>query len=350
MLTNLELDLLHDGAFIPAHPLALTNDKQLDEKHQRALTKYYIDAGVDGIAVGVHTTQFEIRDPNINLYEKVLRIAMEEIEEQNMQRPFLKLAGICGGTEQAIKEAQIAKDLGYHLGLLSFGGLGQYTEDDLLKHTEEVAKIIPVFGFYLQPAVGGRELSFDFWKGFAEIPNVHAIKIAPFNRYKTLDVVRAVCHSSRNDDIALYTGNDDNIVIDLLSNYQIRVGEKTVNKQIVGGLLGHWAVWTKNAVNMFQQLKKARKNKEDIAPFLSLANEVTDANAAFFDTANNFKGCIAGINEVLRRQGLLKGNWCLLDSERLSAGQSEEIDRVYQEYPHLHDDTFIKENLQKWLK
>ncbi|MEI3612377.1 dihydrodipicolinate synthase family protein [Pseudogracilibacillus sp. SO30301A] len=350
MLTNSELNLLHDGAFIPAHPLALTEDKQLDEQHQRALTRYYMDAGVDGVAVGVHTTQFEIRDPNINLYEKVLRIAIEEIENQNAQKPFLKVTGICGHTEQAIKEAKIAKDLGYNLGLLSFGGLGHLTEEALLQHSEEVAKIIPIFGFYLQPAVGGRELSFQFWKRFTEIQNVHAIKIAPFNRYKTLDVVRAVCHSSRNKEIALYTGNDDNIVIDLLSNYQIRVGGKTISKQIVGGLLGHWAVWTENAVNMFQQLKNARKNGDDVTPYLSLANEVTDANAAFFDTANNFKGCIAGINEVLRRQGLLKGNWCLLDSEKLSVGQTAEIDRVYKEYAHLHDDKFVEKNLQKWLK
>lgn len=350
MLTNAELQLLHEGAFIPAHPLALTEDKQLNVQYQRALTRYYLDAGVDGVAVGVHTTQFEIRDPEINLYEKVLQLAMEEIEKQHIQKPFLKVAGICGSTEQAVKEAKIAKELGYNLGLLSFGGLGKLSEEQLLVHAAKVADVIPIFGFYLQPAVGGRELSFEFWKSFAEIKNVHAIKIAPFDRYKTLDVVRAVCHSSRNEEIALYTGNDDNIVIDLLTNYQIRVGDDIIQKEIVGGLLGHWAVWTENAVKMFQKLKDVRQNCEDITPYLSLANEVTDTNAAFFDTANNFKGCITGINEVLRRQGLLKGNWCLLDSEKLSPGQSEVIDRVYKEYPHLNDDAFVKNNLHKWLK
>lgn len=350
MLTDLELNLLHDGAFIPAHPLALTEDKQLDETYQRALTRYYIDAGVDGVAIGVHTTQFEIRDPKIDLYEKVLRIAMEEINTHGLQKPFLKVAGICGDTEQAINEAELAKELGYHLGLLSFGGLNHWSEEDLLKHTEKVAQTIPIFGFYLQPAVGGRELSFEFWKRFAEIPNIHAIKIAPFNRYKTLDVVRAVSHASRNADIALYTGNDDNIVVDLLSEYEIKVGTRTVNKQIVGGMLGHWAVWTKNAVEMFRQIKKVRNSNENIRPYLTLANEVTDANAVFFDTANDFKGCIAGINEVLARQGLMKGNWCLLDNERLSPNQTREIDRVYKEYPHLNDDQFIQENLQKWIK
>ncbi len=350
MLTESELRLLHDGAFIPAHPLALTKEKQLDEQHQRALTRYYIDAGVDGVAVGVHTTQFEIRDPNINLYEKVLQIAMEEINKQASDRPFLKVAGICGSTAQAVGEARLAKKLGYNLGLLSFGGLEEFTEDKLLVHTKEVAKVIPIFGFYLQPAVGGRELSYQFWKEFAEIENVHAIKIAPFDRYKTLDVVRAVCHSSRNKEIALYTGNDDNIVIDLLTNYEIRVSDQVIKKKIVGGLLGHWAVWTKNAVTMFQQIKQVRENRMDISAYLPLANEVTDTNAAFFDTANNFKGCITGINEILARQGLLKGNWCLLDTERLSPGQLDEIDRVYREYPHLNDDQFVKDNLQKWLK
>lgn len=350
MLTNSELQLLHDGAFIPAHPLALTENKQLDEQHQRALTRYYLDAGVDGVAVGVHTTQFEIRDPEINLYEKVLQLAMEEVENHPLQKPFLKVAGICGPTKQAVTEATIAKEIGYNLGLLSFGGLNDWTEEQLITHAETVAEVIPIFGFYLQPAVGGRELSYDFWKKFAEIKNVQAIKIAPFDRYKTLDVVRAVCHSSRNEEIALYTGNDDNIVIDLLTNYQIKVGDDTVQKEIVGGLLGHWAVWTENAVHMFQNLKSVRQNKENIQDYLSLANEVTDANAAFFDTANHFKGCITGINEVLRRQGLLKGNWCLLDSEKLSEGQADVIDRVYEEYPHLHDDQFVKENLHKWLK
>lgn len=342
--------LLHDGAFIPAHPLALTEDKQLDDKRQRALTKYYLDAGVDGIAVGVHTTQFEIREPAFNLYEKVLRLANEEVEQQVSEKPFLKIAGICGNTEQAKQEALLAKEIGYDLGLLSFGGLDELTEQELIEHTKQIAEIIPVFGFYLQPAVGGRELSFGFWKQFADIDNVHAIKIAPFDRYMTLDVVRAVCHSHRNEQIALYTGNDDNIVLDLLAKYEVRVGDKTVTKELVGGLLGHWAVWTERAVQMYRQLKTVRKNNAEITPFLALANEVTDANAAFFDVHNQFKGCIAGINEVLTRQGLLAGNWCLLDKERLSKGQSEEIDRIYKEYAHLHDDDFVINNLNNWLE
>lgn len=343
-------NLLFEGTVIPAHPLALTKERKLDEVRQRALTNYYIDAGVGGIAVGVHTTQFEIRDPEFNLYEKVLRLAKEEVDKRNMANPFLTIAGICGQTDQAIKEAKLAKNLGYDLGLLSFGGLNNYTEKDLIEHTKQVAKIIPIFGFYLQPAVGGRELSFDFWREFSEIENVYAIKIAPFDRYKTLDVVRAVCHSSRRDEIALYTGNDDNIVIDLLSNYEFIVDGDAIQKNIVGGLLGHWAVWTKKAVEMFRDIKKVRNNNASLSDYITLNNQVTDVNAAFFDVKNNFKGCIAGINEVLARQGLLEGNWCLLDKERLSTGQSEEIDRVYREYPQLNDDLFVKENLSKWME
>lgn len=342
--------LLFEGTVIPAHPLALTEEKQLDEQGQRALTNYYMDAGAGGIAVGVHTTQFEIRDPKFNLYEKVLKLAIEEVNKKNLERPFIKIAGICGQTSQASNEAQLAKNLGYDLGLLSFGGLNHLSEEELLHHVRQIAEIIPIFGFYLQPAVGGRFLSFDFWREFAEIPNVYAIKMAPFDRYKTFDVVRAVCHSTRSDQIALYTGNDDNIVLDLLTKYEIKVGNKTVEKEIVGGLLGHWAVWTQKAVELFNSIKKARTEGEGVSKFLPLSHQVTDANAAFFDAANHFKGCIAGINEVLARQGLLKGNWCLLEKEKLSPGQSDEIDRVYQEYPHLNDDQFVKENLEKWLK
>lgn len=349
MISKSKKDLLQDGTVIPAHPLALTEEKKLDEQRQRALTNYYIKAGVGGIAVGVHTTQFEIRDPEFNLYEKVLRLAMEEVEQRDLQEPFLAVAGICGSYEQASNEATLAKNLGYDLGLLSFRGLDHYSENELIEHTKQIADIIPIFGFYLQPAVGGRVFSFDFWRKFSEIDNVHAIKVAPFNRYQTLDVVRAVCHSSRRDDIALYTGNDDNIVMDLLTNYEIVVDGKNVQKQIVGGLLGHWAVWTKTAVQMFQDIKAKREQGGDTSKFMILANEVTDANAAFFDAHNQFKGVIAGINEVLARQGLLAGNWCLLDKEQLSEGQPEEIDRVYAHYPHLHDDAFVKENLNKWM-
>ncbi|MGP4108120.1 dihydrodipicolinate synthase family protein [Virgibacillus sp. L01] len=342
-------NLLFQGTVIPAHPLALTEDKLLDEQRQRALTNYYMDAGAGGVAVGVHTTQFEIRDPQFNLFEKVLKLAADEVNKRDLNRPFIKIAGICGSTDQAIGEAKIATNLGYDFGLLSFGGLNHLSEEELLEHSRQVAEVIPIFGFYLQPAVGGRTLSFEFWKEFAEIPNVHAIKMAPFDRYKTLDVVRAVCHSSRSDEIALYTGNDDNIVIDLLTTYEVEVNGKTIKKDIVGGLLGHWAVWTEKAVEQFNQIKQTRRENGDVTKFFPLSNQVTDANAAFFDAANSFKGCIAGINEVLARQGLLRGNWCLLDKEQLSPGQSEAIDRIYQEYPHLHDNDFVNNNLNKWL-
>lgn len=343
-------DRLHSGAFIPAHPLALTSDKNLDEKSQRALTRYYIEAGVGGLAVGVHTTQFEIRNPEFNLYEKVLQLAMEEMKEHGNPEQLVKVAGICGHTEQAAYEAEFSKSIGYDLGLLSFRGLDYLSEDELIKHVKEIAEIIPIFGFYLQPAVGGRVFSYEFWKEFTEIPNVHAIKIAPFNRYFTLDVVRAVCHSSRNDEIALYTGNDDNIINDLLTTYAFKINNKKITKNIVGGLLGHWSVWVKKAVEIFEQIKKIRKKNVISSEFLTLNEEITDVNSAFFDAANDFKGSIAGINEVLHRQGLLQGNWCLSEKEKLSPGQSEEIDRVIKQYPHLSDDKFIKENLKKWFE
>ena len=335
--------LLFEGTVIPAHPLALNEDRSLDEDGQRRLTNYYMDAGAGGIAVGVHTTQFEIRDPEFDLYERVLRLAVEEVNKKNLTRPFIKIAGICGPVHQAVEEAQIAKGLGYDMGLLSNGGLSGLSEAELLDRTRKVADVIPVFGFYLQPSVGGRTFSYEFWKEFAEIPNVHAIKIAPFNRYQTLDVVRAVCHSSRCEEIALYTGNDDNIVNDLLTTYQVNVNGQPVKKQIIGGLLGHWAVWTQKAVELFDEIKAVRDQDAIPASLLTKGQEVTDANAAFFDSSNSFKGCIAGINEVLARQGLIKGNWCLLDKEKLSPGQDNEIDRIYQDYPHLNDDAFVKQ-------
>lgn len=342
--------LLHDGTVIPAHPLALNKSRQLDERRQRALTRYYIDSGAGGIAVGVHTTQFEIRDHGVDLLEPVLRLAAEEVDKARISRPFIKVAGICGPTEQAISEARIAADLGYDIGLLSMGGLQEWSEAELLDRVREVANIIPVFGFYLQPSVGGRILSYQFWKEFAEIPGVMAIKMAPFNRYQTLDVARAVCHSSRRDEIALYTGNDDNIVADLLTTFKVNVNGEIVKKEIAGGLLGHWAVWTEKAVKLMEEIKQIRKDSEYLpAELLSKGVEITDANAAFFDPAHQFKGCIPGIHEVLRRQGLLEGRWCLNPEEVLSPGQMEEIDRVYRDYPHLHDDEFVKENLDRWL-
>ena len=340
-------DLLLKGTVIPAHPLALDTNRKLDEKYQRALTRYYIDAGAGGIAVGVHTTQFEIRLPKYNLYEPVLRIASEEVKSSKIKRPFIKVAGITGPTDQAVREAQVARSLNYDLGLLSNGGLPGYSEEQLIERVARVSEIIPVFGFYLQPAVGGRILSFDFWKKFAANQNVHAIKVAAFNRYQTLDVVRAVCQSDRVDDIALYTGNDDNIVADLLTPYRFEHNGKVVIKKFVGGLLGHWAFWTKKAVELLEQLKDI--DPKSIGMMLARGIEITDSNAAVFDPANQYHGCISGINEVLRRQGLLKTNLCLEDKEHLSPGQAEEIDRVYSAYPHLHDDAFVKENLKNWL-
>lgn len=348
MLSPQLTQFLHEGTVIPAHPLALNEKKELDEASQRRLTHYYIESGVGGIAVGVHTTQFEIRDPKYNLLEPVLRMAAEEVEKAELDRPFIKIAGVCGPTEQAIAEAELAQSLGYDLVLLSNGGLTGYTEEELLERTRRIAEIMPVFGFYLQPSVGGRVFTYDFWRAFAEIDNVVAIKMAPFNRYQTLDVVRAVCESSRKDEIALYTGNDDNIVLDLLTTYSFNLNGSKVSKQIVGGLLGHWAVWTKKAVELFDQLKEVRNSGVVEEKWLTLAQGVTDTNAVFFDAAHQFKGCIAGINEVLARQGLLQGNWCLSDHEVMSRGQAAEIDRVYRMYPELHDDEFVQNFLSEY--
>jgi dihydrodipicolinate synthase/N-acetylneuraminate lyase len=305
---------------------------------QQRLIRYYINSGAGGLAVGVHTTQFEIRDPKFNLYEPVLAIASEELDRHTEPNRFIKVAGICGPTSQAIKETELALKYGYHLGLLSMGGLPDYSEADLLERTRRIASMIPVFGFYLQPAVGGRVLSYEFWREFAAIPNVKAIKIAAFNRYQTLDVVRAVVNSGRANEISLYTGNDDNIVADLLTTYRFTVNGQSIEKKFVGGLLGHWAVWTSRAVALLERVKKAAA--ADYPELLSEGAAITDMNAVVFDAANGFKGCIAGIHEVLRRQGLLKGIWCLNPEEILSPGQAEELDRIYQAYPHWIDDDF----------
>jgi len=343
------LKALHEGLVIPAHPLALDENRQLDEKHQRALTRYYAASGAGGIAIGVHSTQFEIRDPEHNLLEPVLRLAAEELAKANIDRPFIKVAGICGPTEQAVSEAKLALSLGYDAGLLSMGGLQGWSEEEILERTKRIAEIMPVIGFYLQPSVGGRIFTYDFWSKFAEIPNIVAIKMAPFNRYQSIDVARAVCCSSRRDEIALYTGNDDNIVNDLLTTYRFKVNGETVEKQVVGGLLGHWAVWTQKAVELLEEIKAVRDNESIAKEWLARNIEVTETNAAFFDPANHFEGCIPGIHEVLRRQGLLKGTWCLNPNEVLSPGQSEEIDRMYRDYPHLNDDAFVAAHLQEWL-
>jgi hypothetical protein len=339
------------GTVFPAHPLALNEDRILDEAKQRQLSRYYITSGAGGIAVGVHSTQFEIRDPEVNLYQTVLKLAAEEVDAANLDRPFIKIAGICGPTAQAQSEAKLALKYGYDMGLLSMGGLQGLTEAQILDRVRAIAAIIPVFGFYLQPSVGGRIFSYDFWLQFAEIPNVEAIKCASFNRYQTLDVMRAVANSNRCQEIAMYTGNDDNIVADLLTTYQFNVNGKTINKQFVGGLLGHWAVWTNKAVSLLTEVKAYKTNKTATAAddLLTRGIEITDVNAAMFDPANHFHGCIPGIHEILRRQGLLNGIWCLNPNEKLSEGQSDELDRVYQAYPHLNDDEFVKKFLAQDL-
>ena len=331
---------LFSGLVIPAHPLALNQDRQLDVHRQRALTRYYLAAGAGGIAVGVHTTQFAIRDPQINLFEPVLRIAMEEMRSSGV----VKIAGVCGQLQQATAEAEIAARLGYEAVLLSLAALADAPVAALIEHSRNISSIIPVIGFYLQPSVGGRVLPYTFWREFCEIENVVAIKVAPFNRYQTLDVIRALAESGRANEIALYTGNDDNILLDLLTSFHFN-GQDT---RFAGGLLGHWAVWTKNAV---AHLAAAKRHVHEIpSHLLALAQEITDANAALFDPSHGFHGCIPGIHEILRRQGLLEGRWCLDPQEDLSPGQMEEINRVCAAYPHLQDDDFVRANLAEWLR
>jgi dihydrodipicolinate synthase/N-acetylneuraminate lyase len=333
-------DKLRSGLVIPAHPLALNSSRRLDERRQRALTRYYLAAGAGGIAVGVHTTQFAIRGPKVGLLEPVLSLAIEETRGRNV----VKVAGVCGKRAQAMSEAQLAARLGYDAALLSLADLPEATISELIRHARNIADVIPVMGFYLQPSVGGRILSFDFWRQFLEIENVVAVKIAPFNRYQTIDVVRALAQSGRSDQIALYTGNDDNILVDLLTRFDF--GMQSI--RITGGLLGHWAVWTKTAVTHVALVKS--DSNSILSEMLTLAAQVTDANAAIFDPAHGFHGCIPGIHEILRRQGLLEGRWCLDPTEELSPGQMEEIDRVCRSYPHLQDDTFVQENLDEWLR
>jgi len=365
------------GLVIPACPLALNARRKLDERRQRALLRYYIDAGAGGLAVGVHTTQFAIRQPKVGLFKPVLELAAEELrssrrkeahstksEVRKLKSQFpsregpgvglfaalpIGIAGVCAKTKQATTEAALARELGYHAGLLSLGTLQDASDDELLVHCRTVAEIIPLVGFYLQPAAGGRVLPYAFWRRFAEIGNVVAIKIAPFDRYQTLDVIRAVAEAGR-EDIALYTGNDDNIVIDLVTPFRFNVGGKIVERRIVGGLLGHWAVWTKKAVELHAECRRIAMTGQPVPlELLKLAVEVTDANAAFFDPAHDFAGCIPGIHEVLRRQGLLEGIWCLDPNEILSPGQREEIDRVSCAYPHLNDDEFVAQHQDEWF-
>lgn len=351
---NIPTDLLarlRAGTAIPALPLALDAARAFDPVHQRAVIRYYVDAGVGGLAVGVHSTQFAIRDPAIGLYEPLLAFAAEHIDAWGTRggRKLLKIAGLCGRTAQAVGEATIAKRLGYHAGLLSLVAMGEASDDALISHVKAVGEVMPVVGFYLQQSVGGRVLPYSFWRRFAEIPSVIAIKIAPFNRYRTLDVVRAVMDSGRAHEITLYTGNDDTIVTDLLSEFNF--GNHTKSLRIVGGLLGHWGVWTKCAVELHARLAEIRNRQGPLpADILTLAAQVTDMNAAVFDSANAFHGCIPGIHEVLRRQGLLAGTWCLDAHEVLSPGQAEELDRVTKAYPHLVDSEWTKTHLASWLK
>ncbi len=332
---------LLDGLVIPAHPLALDERRKLDPRRQRALTRYYLAAGAGGLAVGVHTTQFEIHDPESGLLEPVLELAAEEATESR-QGPVL-IAGVVGSTAQAVAEAGLARELGYDCVLLSMGALRDAGEEELIDHARAVAEVLPLFGFYLQPAVGGRPLSYAFWRRLADVEGVVAIKIAPFNRYQTIDVVRAVADSGRGREIALYTGNDDNIVVDLLTRFPFG------DLRIAGGLLGQWAVWTRRAVELLDEVKAVREKGRIPQELLTRGAEITDANAAIFDPDHQFAGCIPGIHEVLRRQGLLQGTWTLNPKERLSEGQRGAIDRVCRAYPHLTDDEYVNEHLDTWL-
>lgn len=343
-------DLLFGGTAIPAHPLVLNAAREFDPVRQRALTRYYIDAGSGGLAVGVHATQFEIRD--VGLYEPVLECAMETANDWapiGGNRPLIMIAGLAGDTAQAVKEAQIAVSIGYHAGLLSLAAMKGCSDDELIAHCRAVAAEMPLVGFYLQPVVGGIHLSVDFWRRFAEIDNVIAVKTAPFNRYRTLDVVRGVVEAGAEDRVAIYTGNDDHIVLDLLEPFTSLRDGKEVRVRIRGGLLGHWSVWTKTAVEQLSRIHTAIDKDVIDADLLALNSKITDCNRAVFDVENEFAGCIPGCHEILRRQGLLEGTWCLNPDEVLSPGQAEELDRVQAGYPEMNDDAFVAENLSRWL-
>lgn len=374
---------LHTGIAIPAHPLALDGHRRFDERHQRALTRYYLAAGARGLAVGVHTTQFGIRDAHVGLLEPVLALAAETVAASAAPHSFVSVAGIVGPTAQAVREAELAVRLGYDLGLVSMGGLEGWSDDQLIARVQAIAEVIPVFAFYLQPAVGGRVLGYNFWRRVAELEGVEAIKIAPFDRYETVSVVRAVCESSRIDQVALYTGNDDHIIGDLLASVPFARDDAHPHKRIVGGLLGQFAVWTQVAVRLHRQARDLHASYEGVtaaggvdasgeaglslsgtsgdarfaaqggahalAVLLRLATEWTDANGAIFDANHRFRGSIAGIQEVLYRQGLVASPLCLDPQEGLSPGQREEIDRVCASYPHLQDAAFVRAHLDEWL-
>ncbi len=340
-------EILNKGTVIPAHPTALTKELKLDERRQRALSRYYLDAGAGGLAIGVHTSQFEIRQAG--LYRPVLELGKEEIDRyiEKTGKQIIKIAGVIGKTKQAVKEAQTARDLGYNAILLSLAAFKGYSNEKIIEHSVRIAEVMPLIGFYLQTAVGGRYLDLDFWRKFAVIKNIVAIKIAPFDRYQTLDVLRGIAESGRAEEIAIYTGNDDNIIADLLTEYHIPVGARTIKKRIVGGLLGQWAVWTKKTVEIFERIHNA--SGKDYPSLLSLGVKITDSNKAIFDVRYNFRGSIAGIHEVLRRQGFFEEINTLNPREVLSPGQKKEIDRIYSIYPELNDDEFVAMNLSKWL-
>ncbi|MEE8395767.1 MAG: dihydrodipicolinate synthase family protein [bacterium] len=340
------LAVLRQGTVIPAHPLALTAERKFDARRQTALSRYYLDAGAGGLAVGVHTTQFAIREAG--WYGQVLENAAQTVADWS-ESPIVKIAGLVGQTKQALAEAQTALSLGYHAGLLSLAAFKTAGEDEMVEHCQRLAREIPLVGFYLQPAVGGVVLAPSFWRRFAEIDNVIAIKVAPFNRYRTLDVVRGVVDAGAEQRITLYSGNDDHIVLDLLVPFVGVRGGEEVTVRFKGGLLGHWSVWVRRAVEILRRVQAAVARGSADAELLALDSKVTDCNSAFFDVANDFRGCIAGCHEVLRRQGLLEGTWCLDPDEALSPGQAEEIDRVYASYPDLNDDAFVREGLEKWL-
>jgi dihydrodipicolinate synthase/N-acetylneuraminate lyase len=344
---------LQGGMVIPAHPLALNRDRSLDEFHQRALSRYYLDAGAGGLAVGVHTTEFGIHDPKVGLYRPVLELAVETARNWKPliapSGPPVMVAGIIGETKQALAEARAARELGYDAGLLGLGALTGYTDGQLVEHARQVARVMPVMGFYLQPAVGGRILSESFWRRLAEIPNLVAVKMAPFNRYYTLAVIRAVAEAGRAGEVALYTGNDDSILVDLLTRYEISTGKDTVTMDVVGGLLGHWAYWTKRAVEQLERVRAAKRGGAVPAELLTLAAQVTESNEAVFDPENAFRGCIAGILYVLASSGLVAGVHPLGEEEGLSPGQAEKIDAVTARYPHLTDHEFVQQNLDRWL-
>jgi hypothetical protein len=349
MIESTVLQKLRSGCVIPAHPLALDAQNKLDARRQRALTRYYLAAGAGGLAVGVHTTQFAIHEPKVGLYRPVLELAAEAAREEAGSKPIL-IAGILGQTEQAVREAQTAVELGYHIGLLSLTALKGKSVGELIDHACCVSEVIPVMGFYLQTTISGMILPQEFWRRFVELPNVVGVKIAPFHRYQTLDVLEAVAMSGRADDIALYTGNDDNILVDLLTRHMFHDGRCEVPLQIAGGLLGQWACWTRRAVENLETIKQIREANGPVEPeMLTLASQLTLANKAIFDADNGFVGCIPGISYVLMRQGLLANTASLDPSERLSLGQAERIDEVVRRYPHLTDDEFVRANADQWL-